>query len=255
MGEPTAAVLAADDGEHLLNASGEVVVKLDPGQGSKHLAFGTQLVPPGAGIPRHVHAHWDEFIYVLDGSGTATLNDQRVPIQKGATIFIPTGTWHGFENPGTELFILWATTLTGQEEFFRGISSRPGEPAKNLTPDQVLAIRQQVEADHLKRREQSCADPRIEGEAAHRDEWGSRRTVPFNERRRFSSELTAPSATEVRAIARTIRVAGGCCIIAPLGSSKMASFSLAGYHAIGVGFNAAIRGSGRDRTTRCAARE
>ena len=144
-------VLAADDGEHLLNASGEVVIKLDPGQGSQHLSLGTQHVPQGAGIPRHRHAYWDEFIYVLDGSGTATLNDQMVPIQKGATIFIPTGTWHGFENPGTDLFILWATTPTGQEEFFRAISSRPGEPPKNLTPEQVGAIRKQVEADHLKR--------------------------------------------------------------------------------------------------------
>ena len=151
MDEPTAAVLGADDGEHLLNASGEVVIKIDLRRGSAYLSLGTQHVPSGAGIPHHRHAYWDEFIYVLDGSGTVILNDERVPIQKGATIFIPTGAWHGFENPGSELFILWATTPTGQEEFFRAISSRPGEPPKQLTPEQVLAIRQQVEADHLKR--------------------------------------------------------------------------------------------------------
>jgi quercetin dioxygenase-like cupin family protein len=149
--EPTTVVLAADDGEHLLNASGEVVIKIDPRRGSAHLSLGTQHVPSGAGIPRHRHAYWDEFIYVLDGSGTVILNNERVPIQKGATIFISTGAWHGFENPGTELFILWATTPTGQEEFFRAISSRPGEPPKQLTPEQVLAIRQKVEADHLNR--------------------------------------------------------------------------------------------------------
>ena len=56
MGEPTAAVLAADDGEHLLNASGEVVIKIDPRRGSAHLSLGTQHVPSGAGIPRHRHA-------------------------------------------------------------------------------------------------------------------------------------------------------------------------------------------------------
>jgi hypothetical protein len=74
-----------------------------------------------------------------------------VPIQEGATIFIPKGVWHGIENPDTGLFILWATTPTGQEEFFRAISSRPGEPAKNLSREQVMAIRHQVEADHLMR--------------------------------------------------------------------------------------------------------
>jgi hypothetical protein len=30
-------------------------------------------------------------------------------------------------------------------------ASRPGEPAKNLSREQVQAIRHQVEADHLKR--------------------------------------------------------------------------------------------------------
>jgi mannose-6-phosphate isomerase-like protein (cupin superfamily) len=107
-------------------------------------------VPPGAGIPRHVHAYWDEVIYVLDGSGIAALNDERVPIQKGTTIFIPKGVWHGFENPDAGLFILWMATSPGQAEFFRAISNCPGEPAKNLSREQVMAIRQQVEADHLK---------------------------------------------------------------------------------------------------------
>src|SRR5262249_30180042 len=100
---------------------------------------------------RHVHAHWDEVIYVLDGGGIVTLNDEQVPLQKGATIFVPKGVWHGFENPDTGLFILWMATSPGQAEFFRAISSPRGEPAKNLSREQVMAIRQRVEADHLNR--------------------------------------------------------------------------------------------------------
>jgi len=144
-------VLGATDGEHMFNSSGEVVIKIDPTRGSRDLSLGTQLVPSGVGIPRQRHAYWDEFIYVLDGGGAAILEDERVPIQKGATIFIPKGTWHGFENPATDLFILWAATPTGQEEFFRAISSQPGEPPKSLTAEQTMAIRQKVEADHLTR--------------------------------------------------------------------------------------------------------
>ena len=144
-------VLGTADGERMSNSSGEVVIKVDPTRGSHDLSLGTQLVPPGVGIPRHVHAYWDEVIYVLDGSGFATLEDVQVAIEKGDTIFVPKGTWHGFENPDTDLFILWAATPTGQEEFFRAISSCPGEPAKDLSREQVMAIRQQVEADHLKR--------------------------------------------------------------------------------------------------------
>jgi quercetin dioxygenase-like cupin family protein len=144
-------VLGATDGERMFNSSGEVVIKVDPTRSSNDLSLGTQLVPPAIGIPRHVHAYWDEVIYVLDGGGIVTLDDEQVPLQKGATIFVPKGVWHGFENPDTELFILWLASSPGQAEFFRAISSRPGEPAKNLAREQVMAIRQQVEADHLKR--------------------------------------------------------------------------------------------------------
>jgi quercetin dioxygenase-like cupin family protein len=143
-------VLEASDGEQMFNPSGEVVVKVDPTRSPNDLCLGTQLVPPGAGIPRHVHAYWDEVIYVLDGSGIAALNDERVPIQKGATIFIPKGVWHGFESADAGLFILWMATSPGQAEFFRAISNCHGEPAKNLSREQVMAIRQQVEADHMK---------------------------------------------------------------------------------------------------------
>jgi len=144
-------VHGATDGERMFNSSGEVVIKVDPSRSSNDLSLGTQLVPPGVGIPRHVHAYWDEVIYVLDAGGIVTLNDEQVPLQKGATIFVPKGVWHGFENPDTELFILWLAPSPGQAEFFRAISSRPGEPAKNLAREQVMAIRQQVESDHLKR--------------------------------------------------------------------------------------------------------
>ena len=144
-------VLGTTDGERMFNSSGEVVVKVDPSRSSNDLSLGTHLVPPGVGIPRHAHAHWDEVIYVLDGGGIVTLNDERVPLQKGATIFVPKGVWHGFENPDTELFILWLAPAPGQAEFFRAIFNRPGEPANNLSREQVIAIRQQVQADHLKR--------------------------------------------------------------------------------------------------------
>ena len=144
-------VIGATDGERMFNSSGGVVIKVDPTRSSNDLSLGTQLVPQGVGIPRHVHAYWDEVIYVLHGGGIVALNDEQVPLQKGATIFVPKGVWHGFENPEMELFILWLAPAPGQAEFFRAISSRPGEPAKNLSREQVIAIRQQVQADHLKR--------------------------------------------------------------------------------------------------------
>jgi quercetin dioxygenase-like cupin family protein len=144
-------VLGVADGERLINRGGNVVIKADPGRGSQNVSLGTQQMPPGAGIPRHRHAYMDEFIYILEGSGTFILDDERHPIEKGGTIFIPKGSWHAFENPGSDLVFLWAVSPTGHEEFFRAISSLPGEPPKHLTSEQTLAIRQQVEAEQLER--------------------------------------------------------------------------------------------------------
>jgi quercetin dioxygenase-like cupin family protein len=144
-------VLGAADGERMINRGGELIIKVDPSRGSDNLSLGTQLVPPGTGIPRHRHAYMDELLYVLEGSGTVILNEERLPIEKGGTILVPKGSWHAFENPDTELLLLWAVTPTGQEDYFRAISSVPGEPPKRLTPEQTLAIRQQVEAEQLRR--------------------------------------------------------------------------------------------------------
>jgi quercetin dioxygenase-like cupin family protein len=37
----------------------------------------------------------DEAFYVLEGSGTFTLNDVAHPFERGASIFIPKNSWHG----------------------------------------------------------------------------------------------------------------------------------------------------------------
>ena len=139
--------LAPDDGERLILRGGDLVIKVDPRSGSKNLALGTQRLPIGAGIARHRHAHMDEFFYVLDGSGTLILDDFRHAIEKGGTIFIPKGSWHGFENPDSELLLLWIVVPAGLEDFFREIASPPGAPPKQLSAEQVLDIRHRLEGE------------------------------------------------------------------------------------------------------------
>ena len=82
----------------------------------------------------------DEAFYILDGSGTFILNDVRHPIEKGGTIFIPKNAWHGFENPGQELLLLWIVAPAGLEAFFRETCLPPGMPKKSLTKEQVNQI-------------------------------------------------------------------------------------------------------------------
>jgi quercetin dioxygenase-like cupin family protein len=131
-------VLGPDEGEQLVHFRnpGRICIKA----GSGNLALGTQQVPAGAGIPVHRHFRTDEAFYVLEGSGTFTLNDVPHPFEKGATIFIAKNTWHGFANPDRELLLLWIVAPAGLDGFFRETCSPPGLPPRQLTRDQVNEI-------------------------------------------------------------------------------------------------------------------
>jgi quercetin dioxygenase-like cupin family protein len=119
---------------------GNIFIKADPSRGSNSLALGTQQVPLGAGIRVHQHEGADEVLFVLEGTGVGILGDTRTPIEKGTSIYIPKGIWHGVQNPANELLLLWVVAPPGLEAFFREVGSVPGAPPKQLTPDQVAEI-------------------------------------------------------------------------------------------------------------------
>lgn len=135
-------VLGAGEGDHLIHFrdAGNIFIKIDPVKGPSNLGLGTQQLPRGSGIPVHRHFHMDEAFYVLEGSGTVTLGDEHYPCEKGGTIFIPKNTWHGFSCPDHELVLLWVMAPPGLDAFFRETCSRPGEPPKELTREQINAI-------------------------------------------------------------------------------------------------------------------
>ena len=110
---PQGYVLGASEGEHLIHFrdGGNIFIKVDPVKGSNNLGLGTQQLPKGSGIPVHRHLDRDEAFYVLEGSGTVTLNDVPHPCERGGAIFIPKNTWHGFSSLDQELVLLWVLVV------------------------------------------------------------------------------------------------------------------------------------------------
>jgi quercetin dioxygenase-like cupin family protein len=137
---PRSYVLGPAEGEHLIQRGGNIFIKADPTKGCDGLAMGTQQILAGVGIPTHRHFAMDEAFYVVDGGGTFVLDDERHPIDRGATIFIPKNTWHGFENPDRELTLLWVVTPPGLEAFFREVATKPGAPPTSRTKAQLNEI-------------------------------------------------------------------------------------------------------------------
>jgi len=137
------------EGEHLLHFrdGGNVFIKIGSATGSSNLALGTQQVMAGSGIPTHRHCKMDEAFYVLEGSGIFILNDARHPFDKGASIFVPKNSWHGFENPEHELLLFWVVTPAGLDGFFREICSPPAMPARQLTREQIREIARKYDTE------------------------------------------------------------------------------------------------------------
>jgi quercetin dioxygenase-like cupin family protein len=137
---PQGYVLGFREGEHLILRGGDIFINVDPSKGSNGLATGTQQIPAGIGIPIHRHLDKDEAFYVIEGSGNLILDDVRLPIGKGASIFIAKNSWHGFENASHELLLLWTVAPAGLECFFREIAARPGAPPIQRSKKQLNEI-------------------------------------------------------------------------------------------------------------------
>jgi quercetin dioxygenase-like cupin family protein len=135
-------VLGTAEGEHLVHFrdGGKILIKVGSATGSDNLALGTQQVMVGTGIPIHRHLQMDEAFYVLEGSGIFILNDERHAFERGATIFIPRNSWHGFMNPDRELVLLWVVSPAGLDGFFRDTCNPPSVPPRQLTREQINEI-------------------------------------------------------------------------------------------------------------------
>jgi oxalate decarboxylase/phosphoglucose isomerase-like protein (cupin superfamily) len=66
-------------------------------------------IPPGASEGVHLHrpgdakfGSFDEFYYIISGSGEMEIEGEKVPVTAGDHVFIPNGVAHGIENTSAE---------------------------------------------------------------------------------------------------------------------------------------------------------
>lgn len=85
------------------------------------------LISPGEESPWHVHHTQDETLYVLEGSVTALVGDDRRTLGPSGCAFMPRSVPHGFriEGSGLARILLICTPGEGFDRFVE----RAGEPA------------------------------------------------------------------------------------------------------------------------------
>jgi quercetin dioxygenase-like cupin family protein len=118
-GAPSVAMTSEEDNAPL-PAGGDRYFKvlIDPRFGCRNV---TQFVGfiQRSRAPFHTHTY-EEVIYILDGEGIVHIDDRRVPIRRGTSVFLPPGVPHCLENASADTLKLL------------GVFSPAGSPADHM---------------------------------------------------------------------------------------------------------------------------
>jgi oxalate decarboxylase/phosphoglucose isomerase-like protein (cupin superfamily) len=140
-------ILAADEGERRVRRTlggARLLVKVDPQTAqSPEFVMTMEAIPPGQGIPVHVHPAADEIIFIHRGSGSAQLGDRSAtPVSEGTTVYIPRSTRVAIRNTSSQPLVIVAIfSQTGFESYLRDTSVPVGQPVVPLTTVELKAIR------------------------------------------------------------------------------------------------------------------
>jgi mannose-6-phosphate isomerase-like protein (cupin superfamily) len=133
-----------------LGAGARIVIKVDRISVPATSMMVAEQRLGASGIPVHAHVWEDEVIYILSGQGAAIVgpDQQKVPVEKGTTLYIPMGSWHGLVNDSeTErmeaLFVTTPVKEGGLGDFFRNATVKPGHPPMDLPLEEFVKLLEQ----------------------------------------------------------------------------------------------------------------
>jgi quercetin dioxygenase-like cupin family protein len=153
-GNARALLLEKDEGElrtrrvhadQSVPASSQFLLKVSPkNNGSQHLVAGTEVLAPGANLPKHRHLIQDEILLIQSGTAHVWLGDQERDLHAGGLVFIPANTWINAKNIGPDpIALTFIFSAPGFEDTMRCNSVPAGETPTPITPEQ------QTECAHL----------------------------------------------------------------------------------------------------------
>jgi len=119
-------------------ASSQFLLKVSPkNNGSQHLVAGSEVLAPGASLPKHRHLTQDEILLIQSGTAHVSLGEQERDLHAGAMVFIPANTWISGKNIGTEpMALTFIFSAPGFEETMRCNSVPAGQEPTTITPEE-----------------------------------------------------------------------------------------------------------------------
>ncbi len=132
-----------DAGETLWFFGGRTWLKATGEQTGGAYTLIEQVAPPGVSSPWHLHHAEDESFYIIEGTLTFLIGEERITAGPGAYVFGPRGIPHGFRVDGdSPARYVIMTTPAGFEEFVVALSEPamgPGFPP-DVPPDMAKVM-------------------------------------------------------------------------------------------------------------------
>ena len=115
-------VVAPGEGRVTVEGPVGVVEKVHGRRTNGVISIVEHPIAPGALVPPHTHADFDEWSYVLEGLVGARVGDQEFTAEPGSYILKPRRIMHAFWNAGPAPGrIIEIITPAGFEDFFAGV--------------------------------------------------------------------------------------------------------------------------------------
>jgi mannose-6-phosphate isomerase-like protein (cupin superfamily) len=80
--------------------------------------FSVGYFSPGEGLKAHIHPESEEVYYVVRGTGTVYIGEERKPVKVSpdTALYIPPGMIHGIKNSGSERLVVNFFVAPGKEQ-------------------------------------------------------------------------------------------------------------------------------------------
>jgi quercetin dioxygenase-like cupin family protein len=113
-------LVRAGEGERFYAAGATYTVKASGPASQSAYTLTEVALEPGARLPAHRHARYEEGFYVLEGTVEATIDEREFSAPTGSFLVIPWGVAHELRNASPEAaVILGLTTPGGIEDYLR----------------------------------------------------------------------------------------------------------------------------------------
>ena len=131
-----AVIVGPEEGVSLwqpLPSRGYVTMKLTP-ETMPYDSFsaGVQVLPPGCHVREHGHQRNHELVFVYEGRGAVTIEDETTEIEAGSTVLFTRHGRHRIDNTGeADMKLFWVFFPPGLEDWFQAIG-RPRQPGEAM---------------------------------------------------------------------------------------------------------------------------